>query len=364
MTIAFPDFHAAHCVRFRFRYSDCRRCADACPHEAVELSDAGIAINEARCQNCGLCTSACRTGALASANLPRIDLLRRAIKQPGFSFACAPSQENADAVVPCLGALDSVMLAYLAKRRIPVELRGSHLCPDCPHGEKGADQLALNLDGVRVLRAGAQDEEWSDIRLPVPEGTGSPAAPGARAARRQLFRRLIGRGVDAVAEVHHRLKGEPVPDRAIRAGPYVFTDQRELLAIVAKMPESKTFMVPRHPALPLAELELAEGCTVCEACFRACPTGAISLDESPTSWALVFRADRCVGCEVCAEVCQPGVLGSAEVTDATPGRPRQILHALSKQRCARCDRFFASPEPRDLCAICFDDEEAFGQIFG
>lgn len=364
MTIAFPEFHVDHCVRFRFRYSDCRRCADACPHAAVALSDTGVAIAEDRCQNCGLCISACRTGALASASLPRIDLLRRAIRQPAFSFACAPSREIGDAVVPCLGALDAVMLAYLARRRIPVELRGSHYCPGCSHGGKGADQLALNLDGVRALRAGAQDEEWGDIRLPLPEDAASSTEPPTRPGRRQLFRRLVGRGIDAVAGGKQLGKGEPAPNQAIRAGPYVFTDQRELLGIVAKRPGSKPFPVPRHAALPLLEIELADGCIACEACFRACPTGAIKLEESPTSWALVFRADRCVGCEVCVEVCQSGVLCSAEVADANPDRPRRTLHQLSKQRCARCDRFFVSADVRDLCAICFDDEEAFGQIFG
>ena len=364
MTIAFPGFRSTHCVRFRFRYSECRRCADACPHDAVALSDTGIGIDEARCQNCGLCISACRTGALVSENLPRIDLLRQAVRQSAFSIACAPSQQTGDAVVPCLGALDGVMLAYLAKRQIPVELRGSHFCPDCPHGKKGADQLALNLDGVQTLRAGARREEWGEIRLPLPEGTSSATGPCVRPGRRQLFRRLVGRGIDAVAGEKRLAKGEPVADQAIRAGPYVFTDQRELLGIVAKLPEAGEFPVARHAALPLMEIELADGCTACEACFRACPTSAITLEESPTSWALAFRADRCVGCEVCVEVCQPGVLRSAEAVDAGPDHPRRTLHQLSKQRCARCDRFFVSREPGELCAICFDDEEAFGQIFG
>jgi rubrerythrin len=62
-------------------------------------------------------------------------------------------------------------------------------------------------------------------------------------------------------------------------------------------------------------------------------------------------------------VCQPRVLGPADEFDASPGR-KVALHRLRKQRCARCDRLFVSSEPREVCAICSDDEEAFAAIFG
>jgi hypothetical protein len=52
------------------------------------------------------------------------------------------------------------------------------------------------------------------------------------------------------------------------------------------------------------------------------------------------------------------------MVDAAPGRTRIELHRLAKQRCARCDRFFISPEPRETCEVCTDDEDAFAAIFG
>ena len=39
-----PEFRAPHCTRYRYRYSECRRCADACPHNAIGLSDEGVTI--------------------------------------------------------------------------------------------------------------------------------------------------------------------------------------------------------------------------------------------------------------------------------------------------------------------------------
>ncbi|NWG30795.1 MAG: 4Fe-4S dicluster domain-containing protein [Rhodocyclaceae bacterium] len=361
MTIAYPEFHASCCTRYRYRYSECRRCADACPHEAIVLDDHGAEIDRSRCQNCALCVSACHTGALASATFKPIDLLRQAIKQPAYSIACAPSGLAADATVPCLGAIDAVMIAYLGKRRIPLSLLGSAHCSDCPHGARGAAQLVLNLDAASALKRAAQEEgrDWLDPGLVDTSVVSKPV----RAERRQLFRRFIGRGVDAVTASQTAARAV-IPDRAIRAGPYVGTEQRELLQIVCERKDGQPARIGWHEALPLMQLTLQAGCTACEACFRACPTGAIQIAEDSADWALTFQTDRCVACEVCLEVCQPRVLDAAAGFDARPEQPVQVLHRLHKQRCARCDRFFVSARPAETCPVCRDDEEAFAAIFG
>lgn len=368
MSLAYPEFRTSRCTRYRYRYSECRRCADACPHDAIALSDEGATLDAARCENCALCISACHTGAWTSEAFKPIDLLRQAIRQETFSFACAPSGTTADAVVPCLGAIDAGTLAYLAKRRIPVTLRGSHHCAACSHGGRAAAQLALNLEACAVLREGAADDGASWVMPELAEAPPQPpraTQPAFAAGRRQLFRRLLGRGVDEVARAAEPLVAPPpVPDKAIRAGAYAGTEQRELLEIVCKRGEDKPFSVPLHEALPLMGLSLQPGCTVCEACFRVCPTGAIQIEENPADWQLKFRADRCVACEACLEVCQPRVLDADARFDARPEQPARVLLALSKQRCSRCDRHFVSPAPEATCPICRDDEDAFAAIFG
>lgn len=369
MSIAYPQFRSSRCARYRYRYSECSRCADACPHEAIALSDEGATLDAARCQNCALCISACRTGAWDSASFRPIELLRQAIKQETFSFVCAPSGLSADAVVPCLGAIDAATLAYLAKRRIPVSLHGPGHCADCAHAPRGAAQLELNLEGCNALGAAAaptKDAPWipPSIASDPRRKRGSKEA-GFAPSRRQLFRRLIGRGVDEVAQGGAPVEAPPpVPDKAIRAGAYALTEQRELLQIVCKGSDDRAFKVPLHDALPLMGLALRAGCTVCEACFRACPTGAIQIEESPADWQLKFQADRCVACEVCLEVCQPRVLDAEPIFDARSEKPARGLLALSKQRCARCDRHFVSANPEETCPICNDDEDAFAAIFG
>lgn len=367
MTVTTPQFRASRCVRYRYRYSACSRCSDACPHAAVRLSDSGAAIAADSCRNCALCVSACRTGAFTAANFRPLDMLRQAIKSEHFTVACLPSGCFADAVVPCLGALDAPLLAYLEKRRVPTTLLGAALCDACAHGPEGAGQLAANLDAVAGLRAAAAPEDW----LPVVVARDARAAgdaenPRFASGRRHLFRRLLGRGVDecvAAVEAGPRQDG-PVPDQAIRAGAYALPEQRELLQIVAGRKDGRPFRVEIHEALPALELTVGAGCTACEACFRVCPTGAIGITENPGDWALTFRRDRCVGCAACIEVCQPRALDAAADFEITPDQPVRPLFSLAKQRCGRCDRHFVSHRPEGICTVCSDDQDAFTAIFG
>lgn len=372
-----PELRAHSCTRYRYRYSECRRCADACPHDAIVLSDAGATVAADKCRHCGLCISACHTQAWSSAEIQPIELLREAVKQATWSIACEPSGCPGDAVVPCLGALDAVWLAYLARRGIAVTLQGSGHCAVCVHGKTGEAQLKLNLDGVAALHQAANvgatatppTPDWRllelapDTRSPDAR-TGGIGASVRTASRRQLFRRFFRRGADVLEPAASAPVTPPAPEKAIRAGAYAVPDQRELLQIVCQRKDERPCPMSPHDSLPLMQLELRSGCTLCEACFRVCPTGALQIVENPGDWALTFQTDRCVACEVCLEVCQPRVLDAATRFDARSGREPTVLIARVKQRCSRCDRHFASATPESTCPVCRDDEEAFGALFG
>jgi formate hydrogenlyase subunit 6/NADH:ubiquinone oxidoreductase subunit I len=367
---AYPEFRPASCVRYRYRYSECRRCADACPTQAVTLTDEGVVLDPARCHNCALCTSACRTEALVSGNLRRVDLLRRAIKQPKIVLACAPSGAEAAEVVPCLGALDPAMLSFLAKRGITVELTGSEHCEQCHYAPHGRAQLELNLAALEILRKSAGAEKWAETRVLRKEGAHAKRGAGERhdASRRQLFRRFVGRGVDQVFHAGPDACA-PVPQKAIRIAAPFSTAQRELLQALWPAGEERragAATIATHPVLPLAQLQLQLGCTACEACARVCPTGALQVSEGPRAWSLVFKASHCVACDVCLEACQPRVLRSLDtISLAALVETKPVeMHVLPKLRCSRCDRFFVRMGSSENCPVCEGDDADFASIFG
>jgi ferredoxin len=360
MSCAKPDFHGVRCLRYRYRYSTCQRCAQACAYDAIAPNDTGVELDAGRCRNCALCTSACPTGALTPPNLARIDILKRCLGRPRVAFACASSGIAADESVPCLGALDAAMLAYLGKRGIEVVLRGTVLCADCPHGETGMSALAAHLEGRAALKEAHPSEQWAALRV-WDEETDAGQRGNFRPGRRQLFRQLVGRGVDQALEAAQTLPA-PVEAKAIRAGAWYVPEMRELLQIVCRGNGAPAGPVPAHSSLPLGHIRLEGACNACEACFRVCPTGAIQIREDDNTWQLTFSQDKCVGCGVCLEVCQPRALVAAE--RIPPDGREAVWRRLAKQRCSRCDRHFVSAVPASTCAVCADDEDAFGAIFG
>lgn len=359
-----PEYRASRCTRFRYRYSACSCCADACPHEAVELNDEGIKISAAACQNCALCAAACPTEALLADNLPRIEVLKRVAKRPEVTFACAPSEFKGDEVVPCLGALDAAMLAYLASRGIVVILAGTQHCSECVHGARGEARLGLNLEAVEVLRSNAGNDRWVDIVVPD-ESESGPGKAEHNPSRRHLFRRFVGRGADQLTRPVSASEARPVPLKAIRFAAPFSTAGRELLQLLFETKREGQIPLSVHPALHVAKVGISPGCTACEACARACPTGAMQIRESATAWQLGFEFSRCVGCGVCVEVCQPHVLYFKDEMENLAKSPEPVaLHALGKQRCTRCDRFFISPAPAEICPICDGDDADFTALFG
>lgn len=361
--LAGPGFRAEHCVRYRYAYSECNRCAEACPHQAIRLFDAGVEVTVDLCRSCALCVAVCPTEALTENSVSAESLLGAAQDEKHLTIACAPSGARGDAIVPCLGAINPVVLADLSRRGIAVQLAGTGHCELCIHAAKGPDLLRLHLDARTALCGVAGTEEWAALSL---KDAGSQKSAGENdghiAARRDLFRRFIGRSIDVMTEV---ADAPPAPLLAIRAASPFLPERKVVLNALYAEPGDKPVRVARHPALPAEDLAIVHGCTSCEACVRVCPTGALQLLESNFEWRVIFLGERCVACDVCAEVCQPKVLRQRETEDVCVTKQKaRVLRGVSKRRCTRCDRVFASEGASSICTVCSGDDEDFASIFG
>ena len=357
-----PGFRAERCVRYRYVYSECNRCAEACPHEAIRLFDAGVEVLAERCQSCGLCVGACQTEALSQNGISADYLLKITAGSKQATLACAPSEAAGDAVVPCLGALHPVVLAELSRQGIAVELAGMEHCADCAHAAKGPDLIRSNLAGYEILCSKGEPEKYA----PLTSRAETTEVPEKRekldASRRGLFRRIVGHSADVMSG---KLEAAPAPLKAIRAAAPFVPDRKALLNAMFADRGEAAFTLPRHAAIPAEDWQVVSGCTYCEACVRVCPTGALQLLESNTGWRLAFLNERCVACDVCAEVCQPSVLRQTDTEEVVVNKQKgRLLAAVSKRRCSRCDRVFVNESGSEICPICSGDDDDFASIFG
>ena len=357
-----PGFRAERCVRYRYVYSECNRCEKACPHEAIRLFDAGVEVLTERCQSCGLCVSACQTEALNQNGISVDYLLKISAGSKQVTLACSPSEVEGDVVVPCLGALHPVVLAELSRQDIAVELAGMEHCAECAHASKGPDLISSNLAAHEILCSIGDPKRYASLTLRAEETEASDKKNKLDTSRRGLFRRIFGHGVDVMSGKN---EAAPAPLKAIRAAAPFVPERKMLLNAMFADKGEEAFCLARHHAIPAEDWQVVSGCTYCEACVRVCPTGALQLLESNTGWRLAFLNDRCVACDVCGEVCKPGVLRQLDAEEVVVNKQKgRLLAAVSKRRCARCDRVFVNESGGEICPICSGDDDDFASIFG
>lgn len=353
----------ARCLHAASVFATCQVCADECPVGALRVEQS-VTLDTAACVGCGACVHACPVGAFTAPDAAA-NLLRCAVRIPAHASLelvcglrpadeCGPRPVDAAvAVGGCLAALGpSTYAALYALGVEDVQVRVD-ACDACPVGARASIERTVQK-AASVLRA------WPAAHVAcVAEMVTDGAYPRAvfdadhpPVSRRRLFAPL---GADDDRDLADALADVTVPGTAKDAP----AERHRLVKALAALPPAGPILCPT----PLAgQTFMQHGvdveCSVCGACTKACPTGALTLDvdDATQTYRLTHRPAICAGCHTCIDLCERRALYASGVplVGALQTDGVVVISAGCFERCARCGTHLPAgiADSDGLCELC------------
>ncbi|MDQ8731443.1 4Fe-4S dicluster domain-containing protein [Bradyrhizobium sp. LHD-71] len=337
----FIHFDESLCAHSRSNITGCTRCLDLCPTGAITPNGDSVAIDPQICAGCGACASACPTGAAAYA-LPSADALMRRLR------TLLQTYRNA-------GGSNPVVLFH-----------------DSVHGEALIDALARFGDG---LPANVLPMLVNEVTQLGPETLAAVFADGGAGAalltrakpkhdiaglRRaaELTETIVtalgyGAGVVRIIETDDpdqlRVALDAAPAGSATERPASFVPRGAKRGVLEttyrelhRAAPAPVDVVPLAAGAPFGGVKLdVEGCTLCQACVTACPTGA--LGDNPDRAMLRFTESLCVQCGLCEQTCPEDVITLQPRLDFKAwSEPPRVLKEEEPFNCITCGKPFGT----------------------
>ncbi|WP_026767127.1 4Fe-4S binding protein [Selenomonas ruminantium] len=256
--------------RCLFQYTNitCNRCQEICPQQAI----CNHKIDSEKCDNCGLCTAVCSTGAIQSDT--DYDTMLTAVKN--LSPPVLMCKKASPQAMPCLGALNRRLLWALAeKQALAIDTSRCHTCNPA---------VASWLDGeIEACNTALQEANKAPIKLVhVKESAPAPQP----VARRSFFRTLFHAASETAVEI-----AAAQTNRQYAFDPVIW---------LTKQNTTPNGLFPH--------LSLAKNCTVCGLCHMLCPEKALTIRQEANKPALDFNPLKCTACGLCVNNCPQSAL--------------------------------------------------------
>ncbi len=295
-----------------------------------------VRYDKSKCEPCGLCLTACPTGAVSNpAFTPsQIETQMRTLLDEtqgpcGIAFHCQyggepPTADGWMAVrLPCVGMATPPWL--LTPLLMGASAVGVVSCPaECPANQVEASRENVDFCRQLLRRLGAPEE-------------------------------LVALDPDLARDPPERQQGAPLE------GPFSHqSGAAPLEGLASRWGVERVTL--EHARSPLGLIEIGEACTACGMCADSCPTGALALEVRPESCTLTFDAGACVTCgqclPKCPELAQGAITLRRKLDVERLKRGRNPLYRVGIARCTSCGALIASSKMVERVGELLGEEHA------
>lgn len=381
------------CLNGRHKDAGCRRCADACPAQAITLHPQNERsphgpllpqLNVEACVRCGLCLHACPTDVFSQSDPPEVKLAQTIsnLSDAPLALICLQHPDPANTAAPvavvvrhqrCLGSLSLshlIDLSHNGQRELWLD---DTPCVACPIGHVQPRIVQTAVAANRLLQAFScppaihtslsQPERLAAETSPKPLFEGNQP----KLSRRGLFSAL-GK-VAQPAEPHTNPSSQPPTSGPVpvsqRLPHHLPASRGRLRQQLAQLGEPVEQPV-ETASLPFANIKIdANACSACRLCARFCPTEALRFVADAESFGISFKAALCLDCDICAVACLENAVNfeSQLMASALISEERRWLAVGRLVACAGCGELTARHGDDAIGQLfCYSCRERSGQV--
>lgn len=355
---------ASKCIRSLSKESECNHCEVICPTSAIVVGDNILpAINFSACVGCGACHGICPNEALGLDDFNATDFFFDFMEEEGNLLSCRKN-------LPCIAALSVEHLISLAvlKKELVFDMG---YCKECDIASTCHPQiLKMHDEATYLLEAMENDAQikLEDLCYTQDEKEASNRRDFLRSinlksfAKTKLdFEREVQKATDELIE--HTLEKT---DISLLKQKRIPEKRKIFFTAIKRAQKPSTYHVVDANEVSFTSQKLMDEslCTVCQMCYRVCPTGALSSDVKNSK--IDFDPFLCIKCHICHDVCEPDAITLSGAYNIKQFFEPQVqnLVTFDVKRCNECNVIFSTNSDDKLCYRCKIEEEEARELWG
>lgn len=318
-----PIIDSSRCINCRQKKISCKICEASCHVDALKDIKKP---NFNACDDCGICSAACPSGAIVSSFISTQRMLNLLDDyRQNLTLGCNYCDDTTSLSMPCLAAYNFEFLAVLILRGTNISFRKGN-CAACD----------LQPQMMLFTRTLGNLQDFLGNKL-YSKALSSQIISNEIMDRRQAMRDMFKKsGRNVISLLPDKLKDNIDGDFF----------KKLLLSQVLLIREDNEDSVKVNWTSPVFNNK----CTACQICTRLCPNVALrTIKDKNNNFYMLHFSWLCRGCGVCRAVCvYGGIEGFADITLSKPDKP--YIYKTGAHPCAKCGEPCAENE--ELCMEC------------